>query len=111
MATQFHLSIVLLPLVSEEGQRHFLNFSLMILCHPASPASVLERCSCLLCFVPSIGENHELMHVVLASLLYQHQAEATAEILLLLYGLIPNLHSSGMWLSFSLYRALQRQLR
>ena len=83
LATQFHLSIVLLPVASEEGQRHFIDFSLMLPCHPASPTSVLERCSCLLCFVPSTRENLELMHAVLASLLSQHQAEATAEILLL----------------------------
>ena len=87
---------MLLPAASEEGQRHFLDFSLMRLCFPASPASVLERCSCLLRFVASTFENRELMPTVLASLLSQHQAEAAAEILLLLYGLIPNLHSSGI---------------
>ena len=87
---------MLLPAASEEGQRHFLDFSLMLLCFPASPVSVLERCSCLLRFVASKFENRELMPAVLASLLSQHQAKAEAEILLLLYGLIPNLHSSGM---------------
>ena len=111
LATQFHLSIVVLPAASEEGQRHFLDFSLMRLCFPASPASVIERCSCLLRFVASTFENRELMPAVLASLLSQHQAEAAAEFFLLLYGFITNLHSSGMWVSFGLYRALQRQLR
>ena len=111
LATQFHLSIVVLPAASEEGHHHFLDFSFMRLCFPALPASVLEHCSCLLRFVASTFENCELMPAVLASLLSQHQAEAATEILLHLYGLIPNLHSSGMWVSFGLYRALQRQLR